>query len=126
MTFLDSSVILAVLMNESIDEEAHLLIDGGVMSAVNLAEVYSKLAELKLSVAPHVDVLIATLGRIEPFTAEQARSAAVYAKRPGTLDCRLATGPAWPWRLNWVGKSIYTTDVQWAKADVGCEVHLLR
>jgi len=43
---LDSSVPLAILFGEVTNRSTYGLIDGAVMSAVNLAEVYSKVSEL--------------------------------------------------------------------------------
>jgi PIN domain nuclease of toxin-antitoxin system len=122
---LDSSVILAILKDEAFDAMVYDAVDGGVMSAVNLTEVYSKLSDLKLAVTPRVDALIGTLSRIEPFNESQARLAADL--RPITRHAGLSLGDRACLALALeIGAEVYTTEGQWARVDPGCKVHLIR
>jgi PIN domain nuclease of toxin-antitoxin system len=122
---LDSSVILAILKDEAFDAIVYSVVDGGVMSTVNLVEVYSKLSDLKLAVTPRVNALIRTLSRIEPFTESQARLAADL--RPSTRHAGLSLGDRACLALALeVGAEVYTADRQWAHIEVGCTIHLIR
>jgi ribonuclease VapC len=122
---LDSSVILAILKNEAFDAVVYDVVDGGVMSAVNLVEVYSKLSDLKLAVTPRVDALIGTLSRIELFTESQARIAADL--RPITRHAGLSLGDRACLALAVeIGAEVYTAEREWARVDPGCKVHLIR
>lgn len=99
---IDSSVILAIAKSERIGEMAVSLIDGGVMSTVNVSEVYAKLIDLRIAPAV-VDPLLATLARIEPLTLSQALLASSLRNRHATQGCLSAIGVAWLWHWNWAG-----------------------
>ena len=122
---IDASVILAILKDEAIDEHAYAVVDGGVMSSVKVAEVYTKLSEFKMLTTRHVDALLDTLSRVEPFTRSQARVAGFL--RDSTRHaghslrdwCCLALGLE-------LDANVYTTEQAWAQVDVGCCVQLLR
>jgi PIN domain nuclease of toxin-antitoxin system len=122
---LDSSIILAVLKSEAIDESADGLIDGGVMSAVSVAEVYTKLSELNSVSLAQVDAMLATLGRIEPFTAQQARVCGLL--RPQTRHLGMSLGDRVCIALGIVLRAVvYTTDGKWLEGNFTCEVRNLR
>jgi ribonuclease VapC len=122
---LDASVILAILKNEAIDDRAYGLVDGGVMSAVNVAEVYTRLSDLKMVTAQQTDILLGTLGRIEPFSASQARIAGFL--RDSTRHAGLSLGDRSCLALALeLGADAYTTEKAWSRVDVGCKIHLLR
>ncbi len=122
---IDTSVILAILKNETIDELAYSIVDGGVMSAVNVAEVYTKLSDFRMITARQVDRLLATLDRIEPLTASQARAAGFL--RDTTRHVGLSLGDRCCLALAIeLGADAYTTEHVWARLEVGCNIHLLR
>lgn len=121
---LDASVILAIAKSERIDESAHALVDGGVMSAVNVAEVYTKLSDLGLTVTS-VERLLGVLARIEPFSLHQAKLTGEL--RASTRHVGLSLGDRACLALAIeLGGIAYTTEERWSRADVGCEVRLLR
>lgn len=124
-TVLDSSIILAILKNETIDDIAYSIVDGGVMSAVNVAEVYTKLSELKLVSVPQVDAMLATLDRIEPFTARQAKICGLLRERTTHLGMSLGDRACIALAID-IGGEVFTTDGQWVKLEFGCKVQNLR
>ncbi len=124
-TVIDTSIILAILKNETIDEQAYAIVDGAVMSAINVAEVYTKLSDFHSITVREVEILLATLDRIEPLTAMQARSAGFL--RDATRHAGLSLGDRCCLALALeLGADVYTTETAWSRVDVGCKVHLLR
>jgi PIN domain nuclease of toxin-antitoxin system len=121
---LDSSVILALARNERIDESALALIDGGIMSTVNVAEVYTKLAELRLPIAT-VELLFDALARVEPFTFRQAKMAGSLRATTRHVGLSLGDRACLALAIE-LGATAYTADHLWSRANVGCEVRLLR
>ena len=95
------------------------------MSAVNVAEVYSKLGELNAVSLTQVEEFLGLLDRIEPFTSTQAKACGLL--RDGTRDQGMSLGDraciALAMELDAI---VYTTDKQWAKATLACKVLLLR
>ena len=121
---IDSSIILAIAKSERIGEMAVSLIDGGVMSTVNVSEVYAKLIDLRIAPAV-VDPLLATLARIEPLTLSQALLAS--SLRNSTRHAGLSLGDRCCLALALeLGGSACTTDQTWSRVDVGCAIQLLR
>jgi PIN domain nuclease of toxin-antitoxin system len=122
---IDTSVILAILKSEAIDERAYAIVDGAVMSAVNVAEVYTKLSDYKWFSAREVDILLETLDRIEPLTLSQARAAGLL--RDSTRHAGLSLGDRCCLALAIeLGADAYTAEHVWSRVDVGCKIHLLR
>jgi PIN domain nuclease of toxin-antitoxin system len=121
---IDTSVILAIARNERIDKAAVSLVDGGVMSTVNISEIYAKLADLKLNSAT-VGPLLGILARIEPLTVSQARLAGFL--RNSTRHAGLSLGDRCCLALAIeLGADVYTTEHIWNRVEVGCRIHVLR
>ena len=122
---LDSSVLIAMMKGEQIDPIVFELIEGAVMSAVNLAEVLSKLSDLGTTKYPKAKELLALLDRIEQFTISQASCSSDL--RPSTKPIGLSLGDRACLALALeLGAEVYTADHAWARVDVGCIVHLIR
>ncbi len=122
---LDSSVPLAILLAEGIDSSMYKLMDGGVMSAVNLAEVYSKLSELTATEWPRTNTLLTLLDRIEPMTQGQARVCGEL--RVSTRHAGLSLGDRACLALALeLGAEVYTSDRAWKQVKVGVPIHLIR
>jgi ribonuclease VapC len=122
---LDSSIPLAILKQESLHSSVYALMDGAVMSAANLAEVYSKIAELGETNWPRADALLALLDRVEPMTQEQARTCGQL--RTKTIHAGLSLGDRACLALALeLGAEVYTADRAWAGVKVGCTIHLIR
>jgi ribonuclease VapC len=118
-------VFLAILKGEDFDARTLDVIEGAVMSAVNVTEVLTKLHDLSLGNDPRVDALFDLLDRIEAFTASQARAAAdlrLVTKHAGlSLGDRACLALALE-----IGAQVYTAERTWARVDVGCRIHLIR
>jgi ribonuclease VapC len=96
-----------------------------VMSAVNFAEVWTKIHDLRLTGDPRIHSLFMLLSRVEPFTESQARLAADL--RPATKHVGLSLGDRACIALALtIGGQVYTADRQWSQIDVGCSIHLIR
>lgn len=125
---IDSSVITAILKSEQIDDQAYAIVDGGIMSAVNVADVYGNLRKLPGPVAnavSEIDRLLKTLSRVEPFTAIQARTAGLL-KEP-TRHAGLSLGDRACFALAMtIGAEIYTVDTIWANVQLNIPVNVLR
>jgi PIN domain nuclease of toxin-antitoxin system len=121
----DSSILLAILKSERLNEPALNLIDRAVISSVNVAEVYTKLSELKMLSTQRVDALVDACRRVEPFSLNQARLAGLLREK--TLHAGLSLGDRACLALGLeLGAAIYTTDGDWLKVDVGANVLRLR
>jgi PIN domain nuclease of toxin-antitoxin system len=122
---LDSSVLLAILKNEQLDDEIQEAIEGAAMSAVNFTEVWTKIYDLGLTEDPRIGSLFSLLSRIEPFTESQARLAADL--RPATKRAGLSLGDRACLALALtIRGEVYTADRQWQNVNVGCDIHLIR
>jgi PIN domain nuclease of toxin-antitoxin system len=123
---LDASVVLAVLFEErGAEEMTDEIMDSAVISAVNLAEVQSKL--VKMGHPPEnawSDALLLETDP-EPFTADQAKIAgsliaktAKYGLSLGDRSC-LALAIA-------LNAPVYTTEQAWKDLKVGVPIHVIR
>jgi PIN domain nuclease of toxin-antitoxin system len=122
---LDSSVLLAILKNEQLDDEIQEAIEGAAMSAVNFTEVWTKIYDLGLTEDPRIGSLFSLLSRIEPFTESQARLAADL--RTATRHAGLSLGDRACLALALtIRGEVYTADRQWQNVNVGCDIHLIR
>jgi len=123
---LDASVVLAVLFEErGAEEMTDEIMDSAVISAVNLAEVQSKL--VKMGHPPENAWSDAHLLETdpEPFTADQAKIAgsliaetAKYGLSLGDRSC-LALAIA-------LNAPVYTTEQAWKDLKVGVPIHVIR
>jgi ribonuclease VapC len=121
----DSSAVLAVLLGERGNDRVVTILEGALLSTVNLVEVHTRMISLG-AVAAHVWSRIRNFNcEICPLTEEQARIAAelVTATRPyglslGDRAClALAIGR---------NATVYTTDRNWNKLDLGIQVEVVR
>jgi ribonuclease VapC len=95
------------------------------MSAVNVAEVYTKLSDFRMITTQQVDLLLGTLDRIEPLSVSQARTAGFLRER--TRHAGLSLGDRCCLTLTLeLDADAYTTEQVWSRVDVGCQIHLLR
>ncbi|WP_027881227.1 type II toxin-antitoxin system VapC family toxin [Meiothermus rufus] len=128
---LDASAFLAYLNQEpGAEEVARQMVGGGFISAVNLAEVYSKVAEWGQDAHLLEEALVrqGVLGgvvEVVPFRSEDALAAA--ALRPLTKVQELSLGDrvclALAHRLK---LPVLTTDAAWQQIAVGVEIQVVR
>lgn len=122
---LDSSVILAVLLNERFDSDLLVMLEGSTMSSVKYAEVWTKVHQLGISQSRHIDRVFALLDRVEPFTESQARIAG--GLHAATRHAGLSLGDRACLALTLqLGAQALTTDKAWARIDVGCPIRFVR
>lgn len=122
---LDSSAVLAILWNEPGSEMVLDHIDGAVMSAVNYAEVLSKIADRGIN-GNRAKALLASLAiDIISFEKIQAETGGLLRSQTrhlglslGDRACiALAMIKAWP---------VLTADKVWAELTLGIAVKLVR
>lgn len=122
---LDSSAILADFLKEPGSEVVHASRGAHVVSAVNFAEVYSKLIERGLTVEK-----IEKLRAIEPFTVvEFDRPQAILSAqlRPVTKHLGLSLGERACLALAIRGNAtVLTADSAWSNLDLGIEIKVIR
>ena len=126
---LDASVILAFLAGEPGAEEAAALIPGGLLGAVNQAEVIGKLVDWGFSAVEATQIVGALGCEIAVFDpAAGAVAGQIHARtRGGNISlgdrCCLALGQT-------LGLPVVTADRAWASLDLGADpavaVRLLR
>jgi PIN domain nuclease of toxin-antitoxin system len=123
---LDASAVLAVIQNERGAERltADVLINA-VISAVNLAEVQSKLVKNGFSPADGWNDALELAPNVEPFTKGLARIAGdlitateKYGLSLGDRSC-LALAIA-------LKAPVYTTEQTWRNLRVGVPIHVIR
>jgi PIN domain nuclease of toxin-antitoxin system len=128
---MDASALLVLLRDEpGADRVADALALGGWISAVNWAEVLTKLADLGLEAeAVSRDLsermILGVVLHVRPFDEEQALEAArlrPLTRSPGlSLGDRACLGLARVLRL-----PVVTADRSWASLDLGVAVELVR
>ncbi|MDP9038527.1 MAG: type II toxin-antitoxin system VapC family toxin [Acidobacteriota bacterium] len=122
---LDSSVILAILKGEALQVSVLDIVEGAVMSAVNLTEVLTRLSDLGMTASPKSDLLLGLLDRIEPFLEKQARTSAALRRETSHVGLSLGDRACLALALE-LGGEVYTTDRLWSGLRIGCPIHLLR
>lgn len=122
---LDSSAVLAVLFRERGHERVAELSAAGLISAVNLAEVASKMAERGLRPADALSAVEGLNAAVADFDAEQALH--VGRLRPETADAGLSLGDraclALARRTGW---TLVTSDSRLAEAGEPRATELIR
>lgn len=122
---LDASAVLAGLRNETGGERVLPVMETSLLSAVNLAEVATRLLDLGVSAAD-IDGLPERLRcEVVPFDEGLALSAGLL--RVQTRHLGLSVGDRACLALaQREGLPVLTADRAWAKLDVGVEVVLIR
>lgn len=122
---LDSSSVLAVLFDEPGGEAVSDLFNGGLLSAVNLAEVLTKLKQGCWETDFVWDRVLNMGIEVCPYGAEQARLTAelIHQTRPFGLSLgdRACLALAIQRKA-----TVYTTDRVWKQLDLGIEVVAIR
>lgn len=122
---LDSSALLALLWQEPGSDVVGTVIDEAVMSAVNWAEVISKLQERGIDLDEAKPMLAEMSLTIVPFDQDQAF--AVGALRMASKHLGLSIGDRACLALaKQLSSPAYTADKTWEKLKVGVEVKLIR
>jgi PIN domain nuclease of toxin-antitoxin system len=120
----DSSAILAVVNREPGADLVRRLIPDGLMSAVNAAEVYTKLSEYgPEAIAVALELL--DIVEIVPFNADQARRTGDL--RASTREAGLSLGDRACLALGMeLDAEVLTTETVWAKLGLPCSIRSIR
>lgn len=122
---LDASAVLALLANERGAEQVEKSLGSAVISAVNLAEVLTKLGDHGVSEAEQ-RVIRASLD-IEVRSFDESAAWRAGSLRDATKGHGLSIGDRACLALALVaGLPVLTGDHVWSKLDVGVDVHVLR
>ncbi len=122
---LDASALLALLWSEPGGDAVATVMDNAVMSAVNWAEVVSKLQERGIDLAEARPMLAELSIDVLPFDQEQAF--ATGALRMKSKHLGLSIGDRACLALAAMTKApAYTADKAWAKLDAGVVVKVVR
>lgn len=121
---LDTSAVLALLLDEPGADKVQATLPGALLSAVNLAEVISKLCERGMP-SDQAELAIDSIGvEIVAFDGEQARLSGEL--RPVTRSLGLSLGDRACLALARLRKlPAMTADVAWANVP-DCQVSLIR
>lgn len=122
---LDSSAVLAFLLNEAGADEILRVIERAVLSAVNLAEIRTKLLDLGEKAQASGDIVLALIRRIEPFTEQDANDAAQLRTATREMGLSLSDRACLALGMQ-LGAEVYTADRAWSGLEVGCNIHLIR
>jgi len=95
------------------------------MSAVNLAEVYSKISELDAAQWPRTEALLALLDRVEPMTQQQARACGELRAKTRHAGLSLGDRACLALAIE-LGAEVYTADRAWKQINIGVPIHLIR
>jgi PIN domain nuclease of toxin-antitoxin system len=122
---LDSSVVLAAMLGEMPTDEAEPWLSGACISAVNFAEVVTRLADRGMPPEDLADSLLDMDLDVRPFDQVQAHQAGLL--RSKTRDLGLSLGDRACLALAaQLGLSVATGDKAWAKLDIGIKIELIR
>jgi ribonuclease VapC len=122
---LDSSAVLAILWNEQGNELVLERLDGAIISAVNHAEVLTKIADRSLD-GKRAIMLLASLA-VEVVGFDEAQAEAVGELRAKTKHFGLSLGDraclALAMKKGW---PVLTADKAWAELSLSIDVQLVR
>lgn len=123
---LDASVVLAILHQESGAEIlTPELLSNAVMSAVNLAEVQSKLVSRGVNPDDAWEAGLSVVLEVVPFRHEHARLAGDLIVKTRALGLALGDRACLALGLS-LKAPIYTADASWKKLKLGATVHVIR
>ncbi|HLF20993.1 MAG TPA: type II toxin-antitoxin system VapC family toxin [Aestuariivirga sp.] len=124
-TVIDSSALLALLWSEPGHQTVLAAIDGAAISAVNMAEVASKLADRGITGVAVSSTLARFPIEVVPFDERQAMRTG--ALRDATRRLGLSIGDRACLGLALAeGAKILTADRHWARLDLGIDITLIR
>jgi PIN domain nuclease of toxin-antitoxin system len=125
MLVLDASALLAFLHDEPGADRIRQALDGGIVSAVNWAEVVQKSLQRRADVAGMQEEFAEIGVAFEPFTASQAEITAHLWEKTRRHGLSLADRACLA--LAMVRKApVLTADRVWGELELGIEVQMLR
>jgi len=122
---LDASALLALFQAEPGADRVRAILDRSSVSAVNWSEVLHKSIDRGVDIAGMTDDLLALGVAVEPFTLEDAETAARL--RPATRSAGLALGDRACLSLALrIGGTAVTADRRWRGIAAGVAIDLIR
>lgn len=122
----DASAMLALLHHERGEEKLTAdILERSVASAVNLAEVHSKL--VRNGGAPDVawQDALSSVNSVEPYTSDHARIAGTLAKETRNLGLSLGDRSCLALAIA-LKAPVYTTEQAWKNLKLGIPIHVIR
>ena len=95
------------------------------MSAVNIAEIWTILADADVPGRLAAEELLTFLRGVAPFTEEHARLTGALHLEPGVKGLSLGDRSCLALAIL-TGAEIYTADRTWARLNLPCEIHQIR
>ena len=120
----DASVVLALLYGERM-RTAPPNLRWASMSAVNAAEVWTKLAGGNDAEQRAGLYLLESLREIVPFTVDQAKVSGDLQLEPGVQGLSLGDRACLSLALS-IGADVFTADRVWSRLKLPCAVHCVR
>jgi PIN domain nuclease of toxin-antitoxin system len=124
-TVIDSSALLALLWSEPGHQTVLAAIDGAAISAVNMAEVASKLADRGVTGAAVSSTLARFPIEVVPFDERQALRTGTLRNATRRLGLSIGDRACLGLALA-EGAKILTADRHWAQLDLGVDITLIR
>ncbi len=122
---LDSSALLTVFLSEPGGERVLPILQGALLSTVNLAEVVTRMVDLGAA-AEHVWSRVESVRcEVCPFTAGQARIAAELRSVTRPFGLSLGDRACLALAID-RNATVYTTDRIWKKLPLGIQIEAIR
>jgi PIN domain nuclease of toxin-antitoxin system len=122
---LDSSAVLAVFFHETGEDVVFPILQGALLSTVNLAEIHTRMLDRGSEAQQAWDWISGLNCEVCFFTAEQARIAAELIQI--TKPYGLSLGDRACLALAIERKAtVYTTDKAWKSLNLGIEIEVIR
>ncbi|HKT48305.1 MAG TPA: type II toxin-antitoxin system VapC family toxin [Candidatus Acidoferrales bacterium] len=123
---LDASALLAVLHAErGAEKMTPALLAAALISAVNLAEVQTKLVSRGVRPGDAWDAALSVVCEVVPFSKEHARKAGDLALQTRSLGLGLGDRACLALALS-LGVPVYTADASWSRLKIGAAIHVIR
>jgi ribonuclease VapC len=122
---LDASALLALIWQEPGSDAVSAVLDKAVMSAVNWAEVVSKLQDRGIDIDAAVPMLSHLPIDVIPFDRELAVAAGALRLKSKHLGLSIGDRACLALAAR-LSLPAYTADKSWAKLDAGVEVSVVR
>lgn len=124
-TVLDASALLALLDSEPGADRVHAAVASALISTVNLAEVYSKLADRGSDALLALQAIRFAVREVVPFT--DAMAELTGRLRPLTRNLGLSLGDRACLALAMMRNAdVFTADKAWRKLKLPCTIHIIR
>ena len=117
--------MLALLQNESGGAKVATVVDGALLSAVNLAEVYSKLIQKGVPGPLSWNRILGLQCDLAPFSADQGRTAAELILVTQPFGLSLGDRACLALAIERKAR-VYTTDRAWKNLQLGIEIEVIR